>query len=480
VRANPAAVITSTPGLVAKRSPILGYNHNVRHRGLIFHVQTEDSGVGNPHIFTHLFHGGVIISSRKLVYDNGSAEESIKSLMQAQHKAVLKDLKATTFDEKIDAYLGGTPGLEPSQAGARLRRDTLVTPPPPLIDQMDDQVTPAAGSSLTEAVLAGALPVEPAADPSPVPAAAPVQPMPPVVSAPAAAGQQRQRNREDDVSAAFRAIAPNDDAPGVSDAVPDKIDEDETTPVPRQHDIQRVYSSLAAAAGPASDGVPETRAHRKTPSGAYAQYNVHKTDRIAVVHDQPTAPLERKGSGSQSGIASGLPRAPGSASQSGIPRPPGAASQSGIPRPPGSASQSGIAPRPSQAGIPARPVRDSQGGGSRPPPIAPPLAPVASRPGSPSTPPPIARPAGRPHAPPAAPPRVGQAPQQPRTGVVVSRPAVIVGGPPKVIGGPSGQPAGRRAREEPARPNLFGKDLISEKSLDEVILAYLSEDAAEE
>ena len=39
---------------MAKRSPILGYNHNVRYRGLIFHVQTEDSGLMNPHLFTHL------------------------------------------------------------------------------------------------------------------------------------------------------------------------------------------------------------------------------------------------------------------------------------------------------------------------------------------------------------------------------------------------------------------------------------------
>jgi hypothetical protein len=37
----------------------------------------------------------------------------------------------------------------------------------------------------------------------------------------------------------------------------------------------------------------------------------------------------------------------------------------------------------------------------------------------------------------------------------------------------------RRAREEGGR-GVFGQDLISEKSLDEVILAYLSEDANEE
>ena len=57
---------------MAKRSPILGYNHNVRYRGLVFHVQTEDSGVLSPHLFTHLFHEGVIVSTRKLVYDAGA------------------------------------------------------------------------------------------------------------------------------------------------------------------------------------------------------------------------------------------------------------------------------------------------------------------------------------------------------------------------------------------------------------------------
>ena len=54
---------------MAKRSPILGYNHNVRFRGIVFHVQTEDSGLLNPHVFSHLFHGGVILTTRKLVYE---------------------------------------------------------------------------------------------------------------------------------------------------------------------------------------------------------------------------------------------------------------------------------------------------------------------------------------------------------------------------------------------------------------------------
>jgi len=60
----------------------------------------------------------------------------------------------------------------------------------------------------------------------------------------------------------------------------------------------------------------------------------------------------------------------------------------------------------------------------------------------------------------------------PSSGVVMTRPAVIVGAPPK-----ASVPRVRKAREEEGRG--FGQGLISEKSLDEVILAYLSEDADE-
>jgi hypothetical protein len=53
----------------------------------------------------------------------------------------------------------------------------------------------------------------------------------------------------------------------------------------------------------------------------------------------------------------------------------------------------------------------------------------------------------------------------------MTRPAVIVGAPSRP---PTGGGRVRKAREEESRG--FGQGLISEKSLDEVILAYLSED----
>ena len=48
--------------MAPSQSPQLGYNHNIPHRGRLYHVQTEDSGVEKAHIFTHVFYDGTIIA----------------------------------------------------------------------------------------------------------------------------------------------------------------------------------------------------------------------------------------------------------------------------------------------------------------------------------------------------------------------------------------------------------------------------------
>lgn len=123
---------------VGHRSPILGYNHNLGYRGLVFHVQTEDSGVNNPHVFTHLFNGGVIITTRKLEYDADAAADVVKSLMQAQHKRILKGLLKGEYDDKIDAYLGSNPDLLPR--GSTAKPGDAATPGDATIEMSGEQV----------------------------------------------------------------------------------------------------------------------------------------------------------------------------------------------------------------------------------------------------------------------------------------------------------------------------------------------------
>lgn len=84
---------------------IPGYNHNVKYKDRIYHVQTEDSGLESPHIITHLFFGGNIIVSRKISYGDrlqqANLTEAITQLMQEQHKTVLKGLIKGSFDSDI-------------------------------------------------------------------------------------------------------------------------------------------------------------------------------------------------------------------------------------------------------------------------------------------------------------------------------------------------------------------------------------------
>jgi hypothetical protein len=88
------------------RSPVLGYNHNVRYAGRLWHVQTEDSGISNPHIFTHLFHDGTILATKRIDYDPTSDVGVVQKLMQAQHKLMLRELKQGAFDDKIARFFG--------------------------------------------------------------------------------------------------------------------------------------------------------------------------------------------------------------------------------------------------------------------------------------------------------------------------------------------------------------------------------------
>lgn len=100
------------------RSPVLGYNHNIRYAGRLWHVQTEDSGVQNPHLFTHLFHDGTILATKRLDYDPSSDAGVVQKLMQAQHKAMLRELKQGAFDDKITRFFGTPVVREPVEAAS--------------------------------------------------------------------------------------------------------------------------------------------------------------------------------------------------------------------------------------------------------------------------------------------------------------------------------------------------------------------------
>src|SRR5207248_5155012 len=84
-------------------APVVGFNHNVKYGPLVYHVQTEDSGLPHAHYITHLFVGGNIVASMKSSYQEKSGEPDlpkvVRGLMEQQHKAMLKRLVTGEFDE---------------------------------------------------------------------------------------------------------------------------------------------------------------------------------------------------------------------------------------------------------------------------------------------------------------------------------------------------------------------------------------------
>jgi hypothetical protein len=112
-----------------------GFNTNIRHRGVLFHVQSEDSGRAHPHIITHLYYGGTIVFSEKSSYASRvselNLEDVVRELMEGQHKAVLKRLRAGDFNEAIRERLGDL--FAPSENDTKAK--TKPTGTSPLADE---------------------------------------------------------------------------------------------------------------------------------------------------------------------------------------------------------------------------------------------------------------------------------------------------------------------------------------------------------
>jgi hypothetical protein len=115
-----------------------GFNTNVRHRGVLFHVQSEDSGRAHPHVITHLYHGGTILFSEKSSYaelvEAADLPTRVRELMESQHRAVLTKLRGGSFDDSIQERLG--PVLEDARSSTRptatAPTEEPTEPPPPV------------------------------------------------------------------------------------------------------------------------------------------------------------------------------------------------------------------------------------------------------------------------------------------------------------------------------------------------------------
>jgi hypothetical protein len=153
-----------------------GFNTNFRHRGVLFHVQTEDSGRSNPHVITHLFRGGNILASEKRAYGDRleveNLDDVVRELMEEQHKKMLRALSQGLHDTVIEERLGA--GVFNEQGN-----DTDATFPP-----SPDAVTSPEAMAAAPREVPSVQPLPPAPlPPAPVAEAQPEAPKPPIARA---------------------------------------------------------------------------------------------------------------------------------------------------------------------------------------------------------------------------------------------------------------------------------------------------------
>jgi len=147
------------------RSPVLGYNHNLRYGGRTFHVQTEDSGQGYARLYTHLFYEGTILSSKKQEYEPEAPEDAVRALMQKLHKAMIKELTHREHDARIGAFFMARG--EPAMLEERPAAVVVEAPAPGPAAQPEAVVVPVAAAAV--AVVAAAAPAPAAARPKTTP-----------------------------------------------------------------------------------------------------------------------------------------------------------------------------------------------------------------------------------------------------------------------------------------------------------------------
>jgi pSer/pThr/pTyr-binding forkhead associated (FHA) protein len=173
----------------AFRRAQVGFNNNVKYKGLVFHIQTEDSGLDKPHIITHLFaDGGRVIKSHKRSYAAEVSRDDVaayvRALMKGQHMEMAIFLRTGRFDPVIEGKaIGGMELLEhePEVEVQKLAAKDAKKPAPAPQVKLTVTQSPASKAPPLPAEVRKAPPQAPAAPPVSQAPAAPSQRAKPTV-----------------------------------------------------------------------------------------------------------------------------------------------------------------------------------------------------------------------------------------------------------------------------------------------------------
>jgi hypothetical protein len=136
---------------------ITGFNTDVEHDGVVYHVQTEDKGLDSPLILSLVYVGGAILASKRSPYDDliarGFDERTLSERLQRQHKLIcaairtgrIDDLKRMSQREAESRTPAASPSARKKRTKAQPAPAQPVAPPrsaPPVDTETEKEAAP--------------------------------------------------------------------------------------------------------------------------------------------------------------------------------------------------------------------------------------------------------------------------------------------------------------------------------------------------
>jgi hypothetical protein len=82
---------------------ITGFNTDIEHEGVVYHVQTEDKGLDTPIILSLVYVGGTILASKRAPYEDlieqGFSDEALAERLKRQHKLICAAINSGRIDD---------------------------------------------------------------------------------------------------------------------------------------------------------------------------------------------------------------------------------------------------------------------------------------------------------------------------------------------------------------------------------------------
>ena len=97
---------------------ITGFNTDIEHDGVVYHVQTEDKGLDSPIILSLVYVGGTILASKRSPYEDliaeGFSDEALAERLKRQHRLICAAINSGRIDDlkKMSGRGKHAPGKE--------------------------------------------------------------------------------------------------------------------------------------------------------------------------------------------------------------------------------------------------------------------------------------------------------------------------------------------------------------------------------